>query len=134
MKIIYYIFFGLVAFASASCNNTKHLAANQNLFVGSTEKMKSTEKISAHDRKELEEEMHGLVRPKPNTKLLGIRFKLSVYTMVKEPKKQKGFKYWLKYKVGEPPVIASASALEKNRQVIQNKKENKCYIQKKVIM
>jgi outer membrane protein assembly factor BamA len=54
--------------------------------------------------------------------------------MVKEPKKQKGFKYWLKYKVGEPPVIASASALEKNRQVIQNHFDNKGYFQDSVLM
>ena len=30
----------------ASCDNTKHLGANQNLFIGSSEKIKSTEKIS----------------------------------------------------------------------------------------
>jgi outer membrane protein assembly factor BamA len=134
MKLKRFILFGLVAFLFSACNNTKHLAANQNLFVGSSEKIKSTEKISRGDRKDLEEEAHALVRPKPNTKFLGVRFKLSVYNMVKEPKKPKGLKYWLKHKVGEPPVIASISALEKNRQVIQNHFDNRGYFRDSVTM
>jgi len=121
------ILFGLIVMLVASCDNTKHLGANQYLFIGSSEKIKSTEKISAGDRKDLEEQMHTLVRPKPNTSILGIRFKLTVFNMFKEPKKKKGLIYWLKYKVGEPPVIASYSALEKNRQVIQNHLDNKGY-------
>ena len=78
--------------------------------------------------------MHALVRPQPNSSLLGVRFKLTVYNMIKEPKKKKGLKYWLKYKVGEPPVIASMSALEKNRQVIQNHFDNKGYFRDSVVM
>jgi outer membrane protein assembly factor BamA len=78
--------------------------------------------------------MHSLVRPKPNTKILGVRFKLTVFNMFKEPKKKKGLIYWLKYKVGEPPVIASYSALEKNRQVIQNRLDNEGYFKDSVVM
>ena len=78
--------------------------------------------------------MHALVRPKPNTSILGIRFKLTVFNMFKEPKKKKGLIYWLKYKVGEPPVIASYSALEKNREVIQNHLDNKGYFRDSVVM
>ena len=134
MNCKYYILLSVVAFIFSSCSNTKHLAANQNLFIGSTEKMKSTEKISTDNRKDLQEEMHSLVRPKPNTKFLGVRLKLTIHNMVKEPKKQRGLKYWLKYKVGEPPVIASMSALEKNRMVIQNHFDNRGYFQDSVTM
>ena len=134
MNVKRFILLGLMLYIFSACNNTKHLTANQNLFIGSSEKIKSTEKISRGKRKDLEEEAHALVRPKPNSKVLGVRFKLSVYNMVKEPKKQKGLKYWLKYKVGEPPVIASASALEKNRQVIQNHFDNKGYFKDSVAM
>jgi outer membrane protein assembly factor BamA len=129
-----FILFGLILYLFSSCSNTRHLAANQALFIGSTEKIKSAEKISKAKRKDLEEEAHALVRPKPNTKVLGVRFKLTVYNMVKEPKKPKGLKYWLKYKVGEPPVIASISALEKNRQVIENHFDNRGYFKDSVVM
>ncbi|MEO8710878.1 MAG: BamA/TamA family outer membrane protein [Parafilimonas sp.] len=121
------ILFGCIVIILASCSNTKNLSANQNLFIGSSEKIKSTEKISKTKRKQLESEMHDLVRPKPNTTVLGVRFKLTVFNMFKEPKKKKGLIYWLKYKVGEPPVIASYSALEKNREVIQNHLDNRGY-------
>src|SRR5215210_6409271 len=119
MNVKQLILFVFILIVAASCSSTKNLGNNQNLFIGSSEKIKSTDKVTASKRKALQSEMHALVRPKPNSKVLGVRFKLGVYNMVKEPKKKKGLKYWLKYKVGEPPVIASASALEKNRQVIQ---------------
>lgn len=128
------ILFVLIVTLIASCDNTKHLGANQNLFIGSSEKIKSTEKVSSGDRKDLEEQMHSLVRPKPNTKILGVRFKLTVFNMFKEPKKKKGLIYWLKYKVGEPPVIASYSALEKNREVIENHLDNKGYFKDSVVI
>jgi len=71
----------------ASCSNTKNLGPNQNLFIGSKEKIKSADKIHSSQRKSLEADMHTLVRPQPNASVLGVRFKLSVYNMVKEPKK-----------------------------------------------
>ena len=129
--LILFVFIILIA---ASCSNTKNLASGQNLFIGSEEKIKSEAKIPSSQRKEYESEMHDLIRPKPNTTVLGVRFKLTVYNMVKEPKKQKGLKYWLKYKVGEPPVIASNSVLEKNRQVIQNHFDNRGYFRDSVVM
>lgn len=134
MKFIQSILFGLIILFIASCNNTKYLAANQNLFIGSTSKVKSTAKISKSERKSLVAQMQSLVRPKPNSTILGIRFKLTVFNLVKEPKKKKGLKYWLKYKVGEPPVIASYTALEKNREIMQNHLENKGYFRDSVTM
>ncbi len=132
MRLNKIIVFGLMIILVTSCDNTKHLGANQALFIGSVEKIKSTEKISKGERKNLQAQMHELVRPKPNSTLLGVRFKLAVFNMVKEPKKKKGLKFWLKYKVGEPPVIASYSALEKNREVIQNHLDNKGYFRDSV--
>jgi len=54
--------------------------------------------------------------------------------MFNEPKKPKGLIHWLKYKVGEPPVLASGSVLEKNRQVIQNHLDNKGFFRDSVQM
>jgi outer membrane protein assembly factor BamA len=134
MNLKQLILFVCIAVIVASCSNTKNLGANQNLFVGSTEKIKSTDKISSSKRKALEDELHDLVRPKPNSSILGVRFKLTVFNMFSEPKKKKGIKYWLKYKVGEPPVIASYPTLEKNRQVLENHLDNKGYFQDSVVM
>ncbi|MGN6212183.1 translocation and assembly module lipoprotein TamL [Parafilimonas sp.] len=127
------VFAGLVLLL-ASCSNTKNLGPGQNLFVGSKEKIKSTDKIPSKKRKELESEMSSLVRPEPNSTILGARFKLTVFNMFKEPKKPKGLIYWLKYKVGEPPVLASNSALEKNRLVLQSHLENEGFFRDSVVM
>lgn len=123
-----------IALLAASCSNTSKLGPGQNLFVGSEEKIKSTDKLSSSKKKALQSEMHELVRPKPNASILGVRFKLTVYNMFNEPKKPKGIIHWLKYKVGEPPVLASASVLEKNREVIQNHFDNKGYFEDSVLM
>lgn len=134
MNVKQLILYGFIIIIAASCSNTKNLAPGQNLFIGSKEKIKSEDKMTSSDRNALEDEMHDLVRPKPNSSLLGVRFKLTIYNMVKEPKKKKGLMYWLKYKVGEPPVIASNSVLEKNRQVIQNHFDNRGYFRDSVVM
>ena len=134
MRFLKLVFFLLIVLVIASCNNTKYLAANQNLFIGSTSKIKSTDKISKSERNSLEDQMQSLVRPKPNSKILGARVKLSIYNSTKEPKKPKGLKYWWKHKVGEPPVIASYTALEKNREIMQNHLDNKGYFRDSVVM
>ncbi len=132
MKLCKLILFAVIVISVASCDNTKHLAANQNLFIGSTSKVKSTAKLSKAERKGIAAQMQALVRPKPNTTLLGARYKLAIYNSIKEPKKKKGLKFWWKYKVGEPPVFASYTALEKNRQIMQNHLDNKGYFRDSV--
>ncbi len=132
MKFSKLILFVLVVISVASCDNTKHLAANQNLFIGSTSKVKSTGKISKSERSSLTSQMQALVRPKPNSTILGARLKLAIFNSVKEPKKKKGLKYWWKYKIGEPPIFASYTSLEKNRQIMQNHLDNKGYFRDSV--
>lgn len=117
----------------AACDNTKHLAPGQNLYVGSDVKVRSDTKISKQQKKALESDMSSLIRPKPNSKILGVRFKLTMYNLVDTPK-GKGLRYFIKNKLGEPPVIASYSTLEKDRQVMENRLENRGYFQDTVTL
>ncbi|HWB24667.1 MAG TPA: BamA/TamA family outer membrane protein [Chitinophagaceae bacterium] len=126
MKLIYHIsFITITIILIASCSNTKHLAPGENLYLGAEVKINSSVKISAKKKKDLKNDLSALARPKPNSKILGIRFKLSVYNLVDTPRKNKGLKYWLKNKIGEPPVIASMSQLTKNAEIFQNRLENR---------
>lgn len=129
-RLLYFI--TILIFFTA-CSNTKYLAADQNLYAGSDIKFKATPKISKSKRKDLEEELNTILRPKPNSKILGVRFKLWVYNIAGKPTGH-GLRYWLKNKVGEPPVIASISALEKNRAVMQNRLENRGYFHDSVTL
>jgi len=134
MKRCHYILlFATIIFFTA-CSNSKYLSQNQELYVGSSVKIKSSAKISKSQEKELKSQMNDLIRPIPNSKILGIRFKLFVYNHVKQPKKNKGLKYWLKYKIGEPPVIASMNELNKNSAVLQNRLENRGYFHDTVML
>lgn len=108
----------------AACNETKHLEPGQYLYVGSDVKINSTVGISKKKKAALKDEMKDLLRPKPNSSFLGIRFKLWVYNITGNPKR-KGLRYWLKNKLGEPPVLASMNVFEKNRAVLQNRLENR---------
>ena len=112
------------------CSNTKYLTEGELLYVGGSVKVvDSTMKKKV--RKNLEKELEKLLRPKPNKQFLGLRPKLYFYNLAGEPKKEKGFKYWLRTKVGEPPVLFGKVNLEYNSDLLTNYVENKGYFKAK---
>ncbi len=127
------LYFIVAAAFFISCNEARYLEQGQYLYDGADVKINSLGKTSKSKRKALKSEMEGLLRPKPNGKILGVRFKLWVYNIAGTPK-GKGLRYWLKNKVGEPPVLASMPAFEKNRAVLQNRLENRGYFKDTVSM
>ncbi len=128
-----YFLGGMMIMLFAACDNTKYLAAGQDLYVGSELKVKADPPVSKSKRKALESDMKSLIRPKPNSKILGIRLKLALYNSVDTPR-GKGLRYLIKNKLGEPPVIASYSTLDKDREVIQNRLENRGYFKDTVTL
>lgn len=74
--IKYFIMLSL--FFTFGCSNTKYLAKGELLYTGSSVIVKDSI-IKKNDRKELEKELKGLLRPKPNKKILGLRPKLLIY-------------------------------------------------------
>lgn len=111
-----------VLFAAAGfygCNPVKHLAKGQQLYVGGTVKLKPKPKHAKAISKQLE----GLLRPRPNTTILGMRPKLFFYNISKKPK-GKGLNYLLHVKWGEPPVLASSLSLEANIKILENNMQN----------
>ena len=110
------------------CSNTKYLPKGEKLYIGGDVKIEG-DSIKKSESKALRAELKGLLRPKPNTAILGLRFKLFAYNIAGTPKKKKGLKNWLKNKIGEPPVLASSVDLQKNQDILQNRLENKGYFQ-----
>lgn len=110
----------------ASCSNTKYLPEGELLYVGGKVKVEGKD-IPKKDRKALKKELEKLLRPKPNATFLGLRPKLYFYNLAGTPKKDKGFRHWLKYTVGEAPVLFSKVDLEYNKSVLQNYSENRGY-------
>ena len=67
----------LTAFISA-CSTTKYIPPTEKLYTGSSVKIADKD-IKKSDAKALSSEMQALVRPKPNSKILGLRYKLWFY-------------------------------------------------------
>lgn len=126
----YIHFYLILTLLFSACSNLKYLPEGELLYIGGKVDVKG-EKISRRERKQLEENLEDLLRPRPNSKILGLRPKLYFYNIAGKPKKEKGFKYWLKNKVGQPPVLFSQVNMEYNVDLLQNFVENKGFFNAK---
>src|SRR6185295_2715470 len=116
-----------------SCSETKSLEEGQYLYTGAKINIKADPALSRETKKELKPELEALLRPKPNGSFLGIKVKLLLYNFAGKPT-GKGLRYLIREKLGEPPVIASYSAMEKNRAVLQNRLENRGFFKDTVML
>ena len=115
-----------IALIVSSCSNTKYLKEGELLYVGGKVKVEDS-LIKKSERKALQSDLKSLLRPKPNSSILGLRPKLLIYNLAGEPKKEKGIRHWLRNKVGEKPVLFSEVDLEYNSDVLQSNVENRGY-------
>lgn len=125
LKFNYSLFLPSLFFFIAACNNTRNLPAGDKLYTGANVNV-SGPALAVKEKKVLREDLEGLTRPKPNSKLLGVRLKLSIYNMFRK-KKENSFFGRFRDKNGEPPVLLSELDLEQNKRVLQNHLENKGY-------
>ena len=104
------------------CRGLRSISDGSFLYTGHDLKIDSTKLIShlSDTRKEL----NGLFTIKPNSKFLWMRPKLCLDNMMKEPKKKKGFKHWLKYKVAQPPVLLESINHSEINAAIENRLQN----------
>lgn len=107
----------------SACSTTKHIPADDALYTGATVKLKA-ENVSTQQRKVLQADLNGLTRPRPNSRFLGIPFKLLLWNLF-YTKKEKGLRANLQRKLGQPPVLASSVDLDANVKLLQNYLENK---------
>ncbi len=126
--IIYCFVTGAVLLMAGGCSNTKYLAPGQSLYTGSKIKVQAPD-LKKKQKKNFQDELQGLTRPKPNSSILGLRPKLFAYNIAGNPKKKRSPRAWLKNKFGEPPVLLSAVNLDKNVQILDNTMENTGFFQ-----
>jgi outer membrane protein insertion porin family len=99
----------------AACSPLKKVPKDDALYTGATIKVDGPG-LSKSKKKGLRKDLGSLTRPKPNTKVAGIPFKLLLNNI--------GF---LRKKFGEPPVLLSSLDLEHNIKVLQSSLENRGY-------
>ena len=108
----------------ASCSNTRNLPAGDALYTGASVSIKNN--IPKKMKTALQEDLTGLTRPKPNTKLLGIPLKLTFFNLAGNPNKG-GFIRKFFRRIGQPPVLLSDLNLDHNVKVLKNYLENRGY-------
>ena len=124
--LILFLFSSLVW---AGCSPARRVPANDKLYLGATVNVAGPS-LPARQKKDLKSDLTGLTRPKPNSRLFGIAFKLGIYNLFYKAKK--GLFKNLRDKMGEPPVLLSQLDLQQNVKILQNYLENKGYFHSKV--
>ncbi|RYD88288.1 MAG: hypothetical protein EOP50_19340, partial [Sphingobacteriales bacterium] len=112
----------------AACSGTKHLPPGEHLYTGARIDLRNTEELSARERKTLKSDLQGMVRPRPNTRFLGIPLKLGIYNLFRN-KKPNSFFGRLRDQMGEPPVLLSSVDLNNNVKLLNNHSQNKGFFQ-----
>lgn len=123
MKRVQIFLYFIILITAISCSATKNIPDYDALYWDSKVELKPKNDSVKFNKKNLESELKELLRPKPNARIFGIPYKVLIYNILDSPKGN-GLGYWLKYKVGEPPVLASDVITEKNRAILENRLEN----------
>jgi len=116
----------LICFSAlfSACSNIKYLKEGENLYVKGKVELQPDTSFPKKYIKPLQENLDGYLRPQPNSSILGLRPKLWFYNIAGNTTSKKGIKGWLKYKLGEPPVLLSDVNRPYNEDLLTNRLEN----------
>ena len=120
-----FLFIAMIVFAS--CNTTKLVPKGDALYTGASIKVEDSI-LSKKEKNKIKDQTEHLPRPLPNSKFLGIPFKLILYNMAGDTSKHNFIRKFLR-KLGQPPVLLSSVRLDYNSKVLQNYLQNIGYFQ-----
>ena len=115
----------IISFFLTSCNTTRRFGPSQKLYDGYQIKISDNDFKKA-EKTRLIEALKPLIRPKPNSKILGFRYKLYIYEHT-QTKRTKGLRHYLNTHLGEAPVFISSVDIPKTSQIIENRLQNLGY-------
>lgn len=121
---VFVLLFSFLIFSS--CAGTKYLEEGELLYVGAEIEI-DNDSLSRKEKKNLSEALEENLVPEPNSSFLGMRPRLFFYNITKTPEKDSGFRHWLKYRVGEEPVLLDDVDKDFNREIIESFAQNKGY-------
>src|SRR5215467_9504296 len=94
----------LVLGGLVSCSVTRNLMPGEYLYTGGKVIVNAPKRLVGFSQRDLRNQLSDLLRPRPNSRILGVPFNLWVYNVAGQPT-GKGLRYWLKNRIGEPPVL-----------------------------
>lgn len=105
-----------------SCNVKKYIPEGEFLYKGASLDINATEDIKGLE--DVEEELEGLLRPEPNSKILGMY--VGLWAHYKRTKEKPGFiNRFLNKKIGQEPVYFSQINPSRTEDLIVNRLENR---------
>lgn len=120
-----WVFFLMLLLGASGCHVTKKMRDGETLLVRNKVTFISTKKIP--DRRKVWEDLGHIAAQRPNTKVFGfLPLKLWLYTSANQDKETK-FRWWIKNKVGEAPVIFDNDATDKSDRAMTNYMQNYGY-------
>jgi outer membrane protein insertion porin family len=114
----------------SGCTATKFLKEDESFYAGSNIKIAAKGKIG--DQGELKEQLKTLITPEPNGVLLGMRPSVWFYYKAGTPKKKKGFRNFVRTKLGSPPVLLKDATPEQTAQALEGQLNNEGYFKSEV--
>lgn len=117
-----FILFTSILLLASSCSVKKYIPENEVLF----KTIKISSKGRVKNQVKVKEEVKNVIRPKPNSTILGSRLGLWVHFKAQKEKPNFLIKYFDK-KIGEKPVYLSDIDLKRTEHLIQNRLENRGY-------
>ncbi|HLW21406.1 MAG TPA: BamA/TamA family outer membrane protein [Cyclobacteriaceae bacterium] len=112
----------LIAVGFHSCSVKKFIPEGEQLYTGGEVDMEADFRVP--DKKAIESELNALLKPEPNSKILGMR--IGLWAHYKGSQENPGFiNRFLKNKFGEEPVYFSSVDPERTENLIFNRLENR---------
>ncbi|MEM7108375.1 MAG: BamA/TamA family outer membrane protein [Bacteroidota bacterium] len=112
------------------CTGHKYLAENERFYAG--EELKFIKDSVTVKRQKLKNELIPIIQPDANAKLLGMRPGVWFYNIAGNPKKDKGFKHWVKKNLGNAPVLMESANVDQMANRLQRYLINEGYFNAKV--
>ena len=126
-QIVIFIFACIIV---SACSTTKTVPEGDQLYTGAKVDVSGPD-LTSKQRKTLRSELVANTRPRPNSGVLGIPFKLLIYNMFGN-RRPDSFLGKLRDRFGQPPVLLSDLDLEFNRKLLENHLENRGFFNAEV--
>ena len=131
MKNLFFYIIILITFIASSCSIQKKLPIGETLYNGSKITVTKDSGNFNVKTKSIRKQLDKIIFPKKNKMIFGWPYKVWYWNVIGEPKKEKGFKHWLRAKFGEPPVYGSIVNTKVNAANLKGYLENEGYYRSK---
>ncbi len=132
MKTGRLILFLISCVCISSCEIKKRLPEGTLLYNGAKIKVEKVEDFKGKP-KPIAKALEKIAAPRKNKMILGFPYKVAMWYAIGEPKKQSGFKYWLRNQLGEAPILSTRVDIKANETNMQAYLENKGYFKSKIV-